>query len=194
MKKVAYIVPGYGETHLRQRSYKKIAQKCISNGIEPIYISIDWHKGDPENFYGYLQEFLSQYKKPIDTKVYVLGFSFGAMIAFLTAEKTKPDGLILCSLSPYFIEDLPTLKPAWVKWFQDTFTKSKYRFYTYASKITAQTYIIVGDKEGDECIKRAKQAKKHIKNSMLTVVEGAKHNINQKEYQTSIEKIIKKLK
>ncbi len=193
MKKVAYIIPGYGETHLRQRSYKKIAQKCIAQGIEPIYILIDWHKSTPENFDAYLKEFMSQYKKPKDTKVYVLGFSFGAMIAFLTAAKTKSDVLILCSLSPYFIEDLPTLKPAWVKWFRDTFTKSTYGFHTHASKINAQTYIVVGDKEGDECMDRAKQAKKELKTSKLVIVEGGKHNINQKEYQTAIEKIIEKL-
>ena len=193
MKKVVYIIPGYGETHLKQRSYKKIAQKYIAQGIEPIYVSIDWHKSTPENFDAYLQEFQSQYKKPKNTKVYVLGFSFGAIIAFLTASKTKPNGLILCSLSPYFIEDLPSLKPAWVKWFQDTFTKNTYSFHTYASKIKTRTYIVVGDKEGNECMTRAKQAKKEIKNSKLVVVEGGKHNINQKEYQAAIEKIIKTL-
>lgn len=116
MKKIAYIIPGYCESHLRQRGYDKIAKFFEERGIEPIHVEIDWEKNKPKRFSDYTKQFLDLYRKPKGTKVYILGFSYGATIAFLTASETRPKTLILCSLSPYFEEDLVRdMKPAWVR-------------------------------------------------------------------------------
>ncbi len=194
MRHIAYIIPGYGESYLHQRSYKKIAQFFIAKNIEPIFVTIDWHKNNPADFSDYLVQFLQQYKKPKDCVVTVFGFSFGAMIALLTASKTKADNLVLCSLSPYFSEDIPSLKPAWIKWFRESFSKNDYSFSTTAAKIESRCLILVGDTEGDECMKRARHAKKILKNSTLSIVKDGKHNIYQKEYLAVIEQSINKLK
>ncbi len=193
MKKIAYIIPGYCESHARQRGYDKVAKFFEDNGIEPIHMEIDWAKKKPEKFSYYTEEFLKAYKKPRNTKVYILGFSYGATIAFLTASKTKPDALILCSLSPYFEEDLKTLKKSWVKWFRQHFIESDYSFKKTAPKIKSPTHLIVGDKEDKACIIRAKDAKRNIANSKLSIAKNAKHKIGQKEYLAAIEKIISKL-
>ena len=63
MKKIAYIIPGYGESPITQRSYKKIAKLFAAQGIEPILVTIDWHTENPADFQKYIEEFLSQYKK-----------------------------------------------------------------------------------------------------------------------------------
>ena len=193
MKKVAYIIPGYCESYLKQRGYNKIAKFFEEQGIEPIHIEIDWKKSNPERFSDYTKQFIDLYKKPKRGKVYVLGFSYGATVAFLTAAKLKPDALILCSLSPYFEEDLEDLKASWVKWFRKNFTESDYSFTKLAPKVKSRTYLIVGDKEDRACLVRAKGARKDIADSSLSIAKGAEHKIGQKEYLATVEKVISRL-
>ncbi|HEY4483725.1 MAG TPA: hypothetical protein VI752_00930 [Candidatus Paceibacterota bacterium] len=193
MKKIAYIIPGYGESHLRQRGYNKIAKFFEMAGIDPIHVEIDWEKNNPKKFDDYNQQFLKVYKKPKGGEVYVLGFSFGATVAFLTAVKTKPKALILCSLSPYFEEDLKDMKLSWVKFFRANFIDSDYSFTKLASKIKNTTYIMVGDREGEICLNRARDAKDKIHGSDLIIMKGVEHKIGQKEYLDNIQKVISKL-
>ncbi len=192
MEKIAYIIPGYEESHLKQKGYNKIANFFKAKGIKPIHIKIKWDLKKPIDFEKYNQQFLKQFHKNKNQEVYVLGFSYGAVISFLTASQTKPKALILCSLSPYFIEDYKNLKPSWLKWWKKNF-KNEYVFKDYSGKISTKTYLIVGSKE-DSCVHiRVRQAKKQIKNSLLVVAKGAKHNISQKEYLFHTEKLVNKV-
>lgn len=193
MKKIAYIIPGYSESHLRQRGYNKIGKFFEERGIDPIHVEINWENGNPKKFSDYVEQFLNVYKKPKGAEVYILGFSYGATISFLAASKTKPTALILCSLSPYFEEDLVTLKPTWVKWFRKNFAKSDYSFFNLVPEIKTKVYLIVGDMEGDSCLIRARDAHNKIEDSHLLVVKGAKHKIGQKEYLEAVRKIISRL-
>lgn len=193
MKKIAYIIPGYCESHLRQKGYNKVASFFEERGIEAIHVDIDWEKNSPKRFTDYTTQFLTLYKKPRGAEVYILGFSYGATTAFLTATKTKPKALILCSLSPYFEEDLLSMKPAWVRWFRERFVESDYSFSKIAPKVVTETYLIVGDREDISCITRAKDAKKKLDNAHLTIARGAKHKIGQKEYLEAVRKVISKL-
>jgi dipeptidyl aminopeptidase/acylaminoacyl peptidase len=196
MSKIAYIIPGHGESALKQRVYKKVGTMFESRGIKPVYVEIDWQYHNPARFKDFVAQFLKQYKKKKGDEVYVLGFSYGATITFLSESKTKPAGLILCSLSPYFSEDVEGFKPAWVKWWKKNFTESDYSFAKLAPKIKTPTSFLVGSEEGTgwgDSVKRAKDGKKLISNSTLKVIKGAKHNIRQKEYLEALEKFISKL-
>ncbi len=193
MKKIVYLVPGYGESHLKERGWSKVAKLFESKGITPIHVNINWKETSPERFSDYTQDFLKEFKRPKNTEVYVLGFSFGAIIAFLTAHKTNPKALILCSLSPYFEEDIPRLKPQWVKWWKKTFVESNYSFAKLAVKIKSKTYIIVEDIDAKDISYRARDAKKKISNATLVVAKGAKHRIIQKEYMMALERVVSKL-
>lgn len=192
MKRIAYIIPGHQESHTKQKGYDKVANFFEAQGITPIHVEIDWNK-KPGQFKDFSQQFLSQYKKPKNTEVYILGFSYGAVAAFLSAAKTKPTAFIFCSLSPYFIEDRKNLKPVWLKWFKENMTKSNYSFRELAPSITTKAYFVVGEKEDPSCLYRSRNAKKLIQNSSLTIAKGAKHNISQKEYLHSLEKLIGRL-
>ena len=193
MKKVAYIIPGYDKSHLRQRGYNKVAKFFEEQGVEVIHVDIKWEYKNVKKFSDYGEQFLSVYKKPKEAEVYILGFSYGATVAFLTANKTKPKALILCSLSPYFEEDLPGLKPAWVKWFRKNFTESDYSFTKLAPRVKSKTHLIVGDNEGKECMTRAKDAAKKLLDSHLAIAKNAEHKIGQKEYLETVRKVILKL-
>lgn len=192
MQKSVYIIPGYGESYLRQSGYKKVAKLFKAYGIIPIHVPVHWKKKGPEKFSDYARQFLKFYKKG-NKEVYILGFSYGATIAFLTATKTKPKALILCSLPPYFKEDQKNLKPEWLRWWKKRFIESDYAFAKLAPKIKTPTYLLVGGKEHKSCLLRAKDAKKKMKKSRLVIAKGAEHKIGQKEYISALEKLIAKL-
>jgi len=193
MDKIAYIIPGYGESRTKQPGYNKIASMFRERGIKPIHIEMRWRPAKPESFQNYIKQFLKKYKKPKNTKVYVLGFSFGALTAFLSESKAKPTAMILCSLSPYFKEDIPKLPKSWSRWWNKNYPDSEYSFNQLAPRIKTKIFLVTGDKEGPEVARRVRSAKKLIKESSLTIAKGAKHRISRKEYLVGVKKVIGKL-
>lgn len=193
MKKILYIIPGYGESVTSTSKYRTIAKMFEAAGFSVIHIKISWHAKQPRQFKDYVREFLKQYKKPRNTECYILGFSFGAMIGFLSAERTKPKALIICSLSPYFIEDQKKVPAAWIEFWKKDFVNSDYSFTELASAVTPKTHLLVGSEEDPACLRRARDARRKIKNSTLSVIKGAKHDIGQKEYLAALEKLSRRL-
>jgi pimeloyl-ACP methyl ester carboxylesterase len=188
MKKVIYILPGYGEAG-EDQGHEKLEAIFRAQGLTPIHVSIPWQKTKPERFPDYVKQFSAAYNRLKGVEKYVFGFSFGATIAFVAAAKIKPKGIILGSLSPYFIEDQKKLRPSWLRFWKENFADSDYSFNAIAPKIRSKVHLIVGDKEGPESMGRAKAGKKMIANSKLTVIKGGKHDAFQKKYLKAIEKI-----
>ncbi|PIR44068.1 hypothetical protein COV23_01805 [Candidatus Wolfebacteria bacterium CG10_big_fil_rev_8_21_14_0_10_31_9] len=191
--RIVFIIPGFLESHLKQKGYNKIAEFFKERNIKPVHVNIDWISKKPYKFRNYIRYVLKEANKYKNSEIYVLGFSYGAIIALLSEFKLKPKTLILCSLSPYFIEDFKTLEQSWLKWWKKNFKDSDYSFNEIAPKIKARTYLIVGAEEGKECLKRAKDARKRIKNSDLIIIKEAKHKINQRIYLEVVKKIVYKL-
>ncbi|MFI5265598.1 MAG: hypothetical protein ACHQT7_02540, partial [Candidatus Levyibacteriota bacterium] len=101
-EKVIFIIPGFRQS-TTSTAYKEIAKVLKSEGYHPILVKIPWKGSTISSSTEY---FLKRFNKIDAKKKYILGFSYGAMIAFLAATKVKTTGLILCSMSPYFKEDL----------------------------------------------------------------------------------------
>ncbi|MFA5945360.1 MAG: alpha/beta hydrolase [Patescibacteria group bacterium] len=139
----------------------------------------------------YVAEFEQQYKKYKTENNTVLGFSFGAMIAFISAPALKPNRLILCSLSPYFSEDLNTLKPWWktilgTRRMQDF---KQFRALQIAKQISAPATFFYGSVEAKlfPAIKpRIESIAKHLPKSKIIIVQNAPHAISHTEYQKAI--------
>ena len=87
MTKTIYIIPGYGETCSEAR-YKKLASVLRLKGYEVEQIKIDWKKPLSANMF-----------EPLKDST-IVGFSFGAVLAYLIAKKYPLEKIILCSLSP----------------------------------------------------------------------------------------------
>ena len=163
-------------------------------------VSIDWKKQS-------MSSFVNQFLKIKPAKgSYVFGFSYGAMIAVISARKIKPGMLILCSLSPYFSEDIGRTKAVYGKRLDKYHSKKlldgfkKYRFNRIAKSIECKTLLLAGDKEtiirGKNrhlVLNRAKDAKSRIRNSRLIIVRNGKHNIAGKEYDAALRKVINRL-
>jgi len=108
VKKV-YIIPGFRHKVIDDE-YTWLASHAESVGYKAVLVHITWNNRVMSD---YVHEFLEQYED--DSENIVVGFSFGAMIAAISASKARPNKLILLSLSPYFSEDIPSLRNAWKK-------------------------------------------------------------------------------
>jgi len=193
MKKIVYIIPGRGETPSGS-AYKKISRFFRRKKIEPIPVEILWKNRVMTD---YVKQFIDKYNMRINKKrgndeVYLFGFSFGAMISFISSTEINLKLQILCSLSPYFREDLIYVKD----WWKGLVGKRRiedfgnYSFDDLTNGINCENILVYGSEEDDICLKRAMDAEKKLKNSKLIIVKGAKQDISQKEYLGRLEEII----
>lgn len=189
MTKVVFIVPGFGELTSEEK-YQKIAGYFKKTDITPIMVDINWKR---KVISDYAQEFLVKYEQNKSEVNYFWGFSFGAMICFIASSKVDVNTQILCSLSPYFSEDIPTIRPAWLRYWGKKRTED---FKTLSSEnlirtVKAKTILMFGSKESKEI----STSNNRIYELLLCkreryIIKDAKHDISSPEYQKKIEEII----
>lgn len=183
--KVVFVIPGYKQ-HPKNKAYKEIAKILKSEGYYPILVNILWRKTTISQNTEY---FLKKYKKINTKKKYILGFSFGAMIAFLASTKVSVSGLVLCSLSPYFQEDL-SLGSRYYRNF------SNLHCGTLARKVRAkQIHMLYGTREERSLKKRVTEAYDQISsvNKYLIPIRKTEHDIGHIRYLNKIHKVTKDL-
>lgn len=183
--KTVFIIPGYKQK-ATNKAYKAIAKILKGQGYKPILVNIPWKQTTISQNTKY---FLKKYKRISTRKKYILGFSFGAMIAFLATTKVSPSGVILCSLSPYFKEDLKRGNK------RNKLTQDRYEDFSklpcsiLAKKVKAkEVHMLYGTKEDRSLKKRVSQAFNQIEstNKFLTSVKQVEHNIGDRRYLQKI--------
>ncbi len=192
MNKVAFILPGFGYSAKREE-YQLIGRYFQQRGIKPVYVEVKWK-------YSTISKNVSQFIKLLkETKAdhkYILGFSFGAVIAFLSATQEKVDTLILCSLSPYFSEDLDHIKDTWKKYIGKKRLKDFEQISNskLASKVNTETYLLFGTKEVLEVEKRVKDTYASLRHKKhLICIDGVKHKLEDERYLKRVKQIISQL-
>ncbi len=190
MRKVVYIIPEYMGSP-SDSAYRKVGTIFQSIGIKPIGISITWKR---RTMTQYVNEFMEKYNKikKRNEEVYLFGFSYGANVAFIAATQIKPKAVIMGSLSPFFKEDLKYAYKSWLRGVGKTRVADhrNQSFNSFAKKFKSRALIFVGEKEWEQCHRRARIAHKLIKNSKLIVVPSARHKLQQKEYQAAVKKYV----
>lgn len=169
-KKAIFIIPGFNQL-VTDKAYIEIAKILKKENYFPILVRIPWKNTTIlEN----TKYFLKEYKSIKSKKKYILGFSFGAMIAFIASTKVRSTGLILCSLSPFFKEDL---------------SKFKISSISLAKKIKSkQILMMYGAQETRSLIRRVTETFNHISsaNKFLISIYKTEHNLGTKRYLTKI--------
>lgn len=199
-EKFVFIVPGYRHKPTN-KGYREIRKLLKKEGYSPISVAIPWKKSTiSEN----TEFFLKKYKDIVAKKqikprqIYILGFSFGAMIAFLAATKISVKGLILCSLSPYFKEDLSKNKPTRLTVLQEKRWKdfSSFRNSNLSEKIKAKRiFMLYGTKESRSLIKRVTATFKKVsaQKKYLFPILNTQHDIADKKYLYTLHSIAKEI-
>ena len=191
MAKIAHIIPGFTED-TSMPGYQAIIPELKQKGYRVEEVNIDWK-------YKVMSDYVEQFKSRINHKpedeVLVLGYSFGAMIAFLSAEFTKPNLLFLCSLSPFFSEDLDMLFPSWVRDIGKNRIKNlkALSFNNGIKNVKCKTILVAGEKEVKQIFDRANDALKKISNSELIIAPDIGHELNKSKYYNKVIEIIRDL-
>ena len=190
MSKTIFIVAGF-KHKASEEQYDWTREYFTSLGFKVKIPDIEWNNKVMTN---YVNQFKNYYRENKTETNFVLGFSYGAMVAFITAVELKPDKLILCSLSPYFGEDLESLKKSWKQYIGhrrvDDF--KSYKSKVIAPEITSQTTVIYGSAEGVK-YPRLKHRCMEVANTVnkcdLLVAKDAPHKIDYPSYVATIKSV-----
>ena len=188
--KIAYITPWF-KTNPREAWFQVVWDFFESRWIKPVFVDIEWERKT-------MKDYVRQFKEKIislDDEIYVLWFSFWAMVACIAASELDIEAIFLCSLSPFFSDDLPNIKKWWMS-MNGKRRNEEFRnlsFDMLSSNINCKTYILAWDKEWPEIMHRATEALRLIKWSELHVIENTRHNINERRYLETLEYLINKL-
>lgn len=186
---IAYIIPWFGENE--NPVNKKIQKLFEAKGIECKICNIHWKHRVMSD---YVAEFLEFYhaNPSGNRKVILFGFSFGAFTGMLVSTKIRIHSKILCSVSPYWKEDLSVIPNWWKKfcWIHRIADFKQFSCKDVIQKSTWETYILVGEKEHNTCIKRNMDIAKSI-GTQCKIIPNTPHDIANPNYLWEIESIIK---
>ena len=197
MKK-AFLINGLNINHTAAGDAFEYLRKAIaSKGYEVVPIDISWRQTTPTQF---AKKFLQIYESKKGTSNTIIGNSFGAVVALITAPRTKPDQLVLCSLSPFFKEDFrsgwPTdkqIKRLGKRRLNDI---SNYSIEKNADEINKQKIsvkVLYGEQEKIQhqpLVDRSISLSKLISGSTLIEVANAPHSFKDQAYTDGIKNIL----
>jgi len=190
IQKTFFIVPGF-RMQPKSTAFSWLV-KCLKTMDFLVYeVPIHWkNRTLTQN----TQELINFYTKNKGDKNYILGFSFGAVLTFLTANKLNPEHIYLCSISPAFKEDKYTnqkeinrvLKVIGKRRFLDAKNRSAVNL---AKNLKCKNTIFYGEEESKrypKLKKRCEQVHRLARKSKLVVVENAPHKIDFSSYIQAI--------
>ena len=186
MKKI-FIIPGFRQKP-QDKQFAWLKKFLISKGFNVSLVPITWAR---RTMTDYAAEFENFYEKNKTDENYIFGFSYGAVIALITANKLKPKKIYLCSLSPDFKEDIIYTKQ-WILNYigknrvADSLNRSGREI---AKKLIVPIVIFYGEEEGRQYPQlkiRCEETVKLSEKARLIVVKESPHNIAHPEYMAAI--------
>ena len=136
MKKVLYIIPGFEET-TRRKPYQFIAKFAKEKGYEVVFCNINWKKT------------LSSQMFEVPENAVIFGFSLGAILAWIVAQKNTCEHIILAFMTPHYSFKDKEVKKALVDLLGVQFVEDVTKYLKKKNKAKKQT-IIYGDKEEEK--------------------------------------------
>lgn len=189
MKKI-FLIPGFKQkTNDTMFLYLKTFLR--KNDFEVFPVFINWNYKTMIDYVSEFKKFYNENKG--NNNNYILGFSYGAVIAFISAEDLKPNKIYLCSLSPDFKEDLINMKPWILKYIgKRRINEIKKRSgIKVAKELSVPAVIFYGEKEAEKfpyIKKRCEQTTNYAQNAKLIIIKNAPHDISHPEYVMALKK------
>ena len=190
-QKTFFIIPGFKE-QATDKNYAWLFEFLKNKNYEVVPVPVTWnHKTLSKN----AEQLIKFFKKYNSDENYILGFSYGAVLAMLIVNRVRPKKLYLCSLSPDFSEDLKFMSSDIKKYIGkrrilDIESRSGMKI---AKELNVSTTIFYGEREGWEypqLKKRCEETAKLARNAKLIVVKDAPHKIDFPSYIDAIKKDI----
>lgn len=186
--KTVLLVPGFQEDK-QTHDYHSVLRAIDIRGYRSVFVPINWKR---TTIHDWVKELEAIYHTFDRENVVLAGFSYGSMTALVAASHRVPSELWLFSLSPYFLEDIPLLKPTWLNSIgkRRTAAFQTLHFDVIAKTITCPTLIISGETENDKyplLRLRSESAHSRFVDSRYIVAASADHDITQLAYITAIQ-------
>lgn len=134
--------------------YKKLAKAVKSIGYKPVPISVNWYSNLSKQIF-----------KPSKNSV-IFGFSLGAILAILVAQKYKTDTLILASMTPRYYFKRKNIKKALIDLTSKDFINDIIANLKIKNKATRQI-TVYGDREGEKANVVVKRTGHRINNNYV---------------------------
>ncbi len=185
--KTFFIIPGFKE-QASAHQYQWLVTFIKSKGWKTVEVPVAWNNQTLSQNADEFRDFYSQHKS---VRNQILGFSYGAVIALLSAESLGPEHIYLCSLSPDFKEDVASMPP-WIKKYigkkryDDVLTRGAQKI---AKNLSVPATIFYGEVEGCEYPNlktRCEETAQLAKRARLITIPEAPHQINFPTYQVAI--------
>lgn len=187
MPKTVLFIPGFQED-LSSRDYTAVLECFSKAGYIPQFVAVHWKYRTITEWSREVADIYAQYNP---STTVLAGFSFGAIIALRVAATRPPTELWLFSISPYFAEDLPHAKTAWLREIGQRRVRafSQITSKLLASKIPCKTLIFLGEKEAKkhpQLKRRSEELRDSLAQSHLIAVPHTGHTVESKEYLNAI--------
>jgi hypothetical protein len=187
MKNV-YILGGFDIHETALNDYSLLKDGLTAKGYNVIAVDISWKQTTPSQ---YCHQFISEFNNSKSDYNIVIGNSFGAVVALMSAGITCPDELYLCSLSPFFKEDRHNYDDSYgIKYFGkrrmvDLWSISANKLANDIDKLSTKTTVLYGQYElvtSPALVERCTKTAKAIKGSNLIEIPDAPHDMNDEKY------------
>lgn len=205
MYKKAFLIRGFRfGTSAADPDFEIVREAVRQCGYEVVPVPWTWNF---KTMSEYTDKFVDFYIKNKGEYNIVIGHSFGAMVALASASRTRPDLLVLCSLSGYFKEDLPKYTKALLLKSPDLVIKrigkrrrldfeklSAVEMPEEVRRLGIKTALLYGEQEKTTfpvLFDRVKQTASIIKQAKLTEIPDADHSIRGATYLAALKGALK---
>jgi hypothetical protein len=192
--KSAFIIAGFnqqGITAANCADFEPLKTGLSEKGYQTQPFDLSWNR---QTITSYRRRFIEFYTAHHTEDNLIIGNSFGAAIALLSAAALQPNKLILGSLSPFFTEDVGKTSA------EDAAIVGPRRlhdFARYSARETAEaidpsqteTYVLYGQREHEtapELVERCRETAGQIACATLIEIPNAPHNIDDPTYTDAV--------
>jgi len=188
--KTAFIIAGLDiHATATSKKHQQLQQAIEQKGYRVIPVDVSWRRTTPSQF---ADKFITIYEAEKGKSNIVIGNSFGAVVALVTAQRTKPEELLLCSLSPFFSEDITKNWPAKKEIrklgkhrLKDIQKYSVREIIDVINKTNIKVKVLYGEKEhrtSPKVVARAKQTATMLNSANLIEIAHAPHPFSDPSY------------
>jgi hypothetical protein len=192
--RIALIIGGKGQTNLNA-GYDSIGLFYQAQTVTPIYVNVAWQSAGINR----LSQVADQLEKMLQdsfphSKIYLFGFSFGAAISLKLSQRIDAQQVLLCSMSPVFMEDNER-QLFLFRHLMPIFNHFRSNGLSFEGNYKKCIYFLYGDHDSrliNHAIIRNRTAS--FKCNETIMVKNAKHDISGEFYLQAIKKIVQKIK
>lgn len=195
--KTVFIISGFN-LHLSATSndYQDLRDQLADKGYRVVPVPISWMHTTPRQYTAKFIEFYQEHKGSYNL---VIGNSFGAVVALLSAPEIKPDELFLCSLSPFFKDDIHAKPDAYFERYFGKKRMAELRSTDFdllteqINSLDIRTTITYGQDEhrtSPSLVNRCVDASNKINKSRLIELPNAPHSMEDPKYTEELLKIL----